>query len=1140
MIKRSIKQMMAMLGMTILLSPAAYAAKPDKIDVCHVPKSNPKNLHIINIKGNALNAHLSHGDWEATAETCDAIADNNCDGEPDPVADDADCVAINGGLGWTCQIGICNSPPTDIALDSADIDENLASGTTVGMLSSIDPDSPGPFTYTFASGTGDSDNPSFSISGSQLLSTATFDFESTTSYSIRLMTDAGDGGTYQKAITISVNDINEAPTVIALDNSSIHENQATGSLIGYFTTTDVDAGDSHDYTLVEGLGDTDNASFGIVDDQLVSAESFDFETLNTYSVRVQSEDIGGLTVTRSYTITINDVNDAPTAIALDNSDVDEEQAVGTVVGTFTSTDVDSSSFEYSLVTGVGDADNASFTIADDQLQSAAIFNYDEQNSFNIRVQTDDGDGGTFQDTFTITVISICGGSCFPNGVASGDVDQSSVVLWARAAFTGMVQFEYGTDPDFIQDPDGVEEVDVEYFGEYTIIDDEFKENFSDNSPPAKVEITGLLPGTKYYYRACRDSCSSDIAPESEARGRFRTPHADGNNGLRFGVSSCFRSDLMPFVSIKNIPDRDLDFFVALGDTTYADSNKNGDRASTNDDVDDIDEFRNKNELVYREKETQDDNFFAKVRASSAIYATIDDHEVVDNFSGGATPKSQVDTVQCDATIQGHEPRGLCFCDSDNDVNPYDPGDPEYDPNWVPNCDREFINETDLYKDAMQAFHEYNPIVEEKYGVTGDARTANKNKLYRYRTFGNDAAMFMLDTRSFRDENVKILDQDLVTLPPQAYLPGRTLLGKKQLNDLLRDLRKADSDGITWKFVMVPEPIQHLGVFAAADRFEGFAHERAIILDMIETECIDNVVFISGDIHGSIVNNLTYQNPADVILGLGGHSNLQRFSYSWDISTGPVAFSPPMGVIVTSSEPEGAREFNDSIFKDVMDTQLRLLNRPRTGLDLDIFLIPPLQQRNKNIPATLIDDNDPVTLVNDPPYVSGHSYGWTEFEINPTSQKLTVTTWGIPWYKAGPVSTKEPSIINKFEVEPFIPKDAGTRCLFDTQCTSCRCATLSNQGFLMCAAKLGTSSLCLVDSQCDSGRCAGVPLTCQDKLPNGSSCVFDVDCSSSRCVGIPPFAACQEKLPTGASCIFNVDCSSGSCTTRFRPLRRTCD
>jgi phosphodiesterase/alkaline phosphatase D-like protein len=89
-------------------------------------------------------------------------------------------------------------------------------------------------------------------------------------------------------------------------------------------------------------------------------------------------------------------------------------------------------------------------------------------------------------------INSCNGNCFPNGVAAGDVDQTSVVLWARAVFTGMVQFEYVIDddpltdeePDF-QQPDGVEEKEVE-----TVMDADG--NITDYIP-TKVELTGLLP-----------------------------------------------------------------------------------------------------------------------------------------------------------------------------------------------------------------------------------------------------------------------------------------------------------------------------------------------------------------------------------------------------------------------------------------------------------------------------------------------------------------------------------------------------------------------------------------------------------------------------------------------------------------------
>ena len=89
-----------------------------------------------------------------------------------------------------------------------------------------------------------------------------------------------------------------------------------------------------------------------------------------------------------------------------------------------------------------------------------------------------------------------------------------------------------------------------------------------------------------------------------------------------------------------------------------------------------------------------------------------------------------------------------------------------------------------------------------------------------------------------------------------------MLGKVQLEDLKNDLLQAKNDGITWKFVMVPEPIQNLGTVGGSDRFEGYAAERTEILQFIDDNNIDNVVFVAANIDGTIVNNLTYQKGLD--------------------------------------------------------------------------------------------------------------------------------------------------------------------------------------------------------------------------------------------------------------------------------------
>ncbi len=97
-------------------------------------------------------------------------------------------------------------------------------------------------------------------------------------------------------------------------------------------------------------------------------------------------------------------NSNPTDISLSNSKVAENRPAGTRVGTFTTTDLDGDDTHlYTLVSGTGGTDNDSFNIIGDELRTAKVFSYAEKNSYNIRVQTDDQRGGTFQKSFTITI-----------------------------------------------------------------------------------------------------------------------------------------------------------------------------------------------------------------------------------------------------------------------------------------------------------------------------------------------------------------------------------------------------------------------------------------------------------------------------------------------------------------------------------------------------------------------------------------------------------------------------------------------------------------------------------------------------------------------------------------------------------------
>src|ERR671925_419284 len=144
--------------------------------------------------------------------------------------------------------------------------------------------------------------------------------------------DVGAGETVTCTFT---NTGNRAPTEIQLSNSSIAENQPSGTDVGTLTTTDPDAGDTHTYTLENtGCGGgpfPDNSSFqigGVGNDKLQSAASFDFETKNSYTICVRSTDAGGLFFDKTFIISVTNVNEAPTEISLSKNNIDEKKPSG--------------------------------------------------------------------------------------------------------------------------------------------------------------------------------------------------------------------------------------------------------------------------------------------------------------------------------------------------------------------------------------------------------------------------------------------------------------------------------------------------------------------------------------------------------------------------------------------------------------------------------------------------------------------------------------------------------------------------------------------------------------------------------------------------------------------------------------------
>lgn len=208
-------------------------------------------------------------------------------------------------------------------------------------------------------------------------------------------------------------DVNDQPVAAADTAITDEDNPVTVVAPGMLNNdSDPDAGDTLSVTAVDTSGTAGAVTAWNADGSFTYDPDGQFEYLKaggsasdsfTYTV---SDGKGG-TDTATVTITVNGASDVPTNISLDVSSVAEGQPSGTLVGSFSTTDPDTGDiFTYSLVSGGGDDDNASFTIAGNSLRTAAVFDYETRSSYSIRVRTTDSGALHYEEVFTITVTGV--------------------------------------------------------------------------------------------------------------------------------------------------------------------------------------------------------------------------------------------------------------------------------------------------------------------------------------------------------------------------------------------------------------------------------------------------------------------------------------------------------------------------------------------------------------------------------------------------------------------------------------------------------------------------------------------------------------------------------------------------------------
>ena len=303
-----------------------------------------------------------------------------------------------------------NEGQTDLLIDAAAANENVA-GAVIGNVSVVDPDAEDDQSFQLS-------DDRFEIVDGQLKlkDGISLDHEAEPTVDVTVIATDNAGNQITKTFTINVADVNEAPVDIDLSGNTLVENVA-GAVIGTLTAIDPDAGDSHGFEVSDPRFEVANGQLKLKDGQ-----SIDFEIEPSLDVIVTATDSAGNKVQETFSLSVGGVNEAQTALTLDQFQV-SENAAGAVVGTLSVADPDagdSQSFEVS---------DDRFEIVDGQLKLKDGVSLDRETepTVNVQVTATDSAKHSIAQTFTIAVgdvneaqtgISLAGGSIAENAAGA--------------------------------------------------------------------------------------------------------------------------------------------------------------------------------------------------------------------------------------------------------------------------------------------------------------------------------------------------------------------------------------------------------------------------------------------------------------------------------------------------------------------------------------------------------------------------------------------------------------------------------------------------------------------------------------------------------------------------------------------------
>ncbi|MDO3380553.1 VCBS domain-containing protein [Gilvimarinus algae] len=222
-----------------------------------------------------------------------------------------------------------------------------------------------------------------------------------------IVQDNNDGISDPVTVTIEVTGVNDTPTSTVIGNQSSNEGGVISlDVSGNFSDVDEDNVFVYSATGLPASLSIDAAT-GVISGTLDS----DAAAGSPYTVEVTATDSQGVTVSRTFTWTVN--NPAPDFIGETSGndddtysfDVNEDDTLGLGVGTVTASDPDNDALTYSIVSG----NSAGLFVLDSAtgaLSLAQTLGDAEVGSYALQVLVDDGEGGTDTATVNINVNNI--------------------------------------------------------------------------------------------------------------------------------------------------------------------------------------------------------------------------------------------------------------------------------------------------------------------------------------------------------------------------------------------------------------------------------------------------------------------------------------------------------------------------------------------------------------------------------------------------------------------------------------------------------------------------------------------------------------------------------------------------------------